>query len=145
MKFFVRSRFYFGFKQHTLEGIAILTAAAVPLPGWSWGSWPGQAAQIMYLSDKWNKSGLNSVPSEPIWGCNIISLTSLKGFLSVHATKKEDAGNPQEKFRLYKCATCDKRFPYLYSFKDCQICTSLMNEKSLTWILSLQNLFEGAK
>ena len=38
--------FYFGFKQHTLVRIAILTAAAVPLPGWSWGSWPGQAAQI---------------------------------------------------------------------------------------------------
>ena len=33
MNFFVGSRFYFGFKQHTLVGIAILTAAAVPLPG----------------------------------------------------------------------------------------------------------------
>ena len=24
----------------------------------------------MYLSDKWKKSDQNSVPSEPIWGCN---------------------------------------------------------------------------
>ena len=32
--------------------------------------------------------------------------------------KKEDAGNLQEKFRLYECATCDKRFPYLYSCGD---------------------------
>ena len=31
MNFFVGSRFYFGFKQHTLVGIAILTAAALPL------------------------------------------------------------------------------------------------------------------
>ena len=46
--------------------------------------------------------------------------------------KNEDAGYPQEKFRLYECATCDKRFPYLYSFKDWQICTSMMYEKSLT-------------
>ena len=29
--------------------------------------------------------------------------------------------------------------------KTCQIFTSVMNEKSLTWILSLQNLFEGAQ
>ena len=48
----------------------------------------------MYLSDEWKKSGLNSVPSEPIWGYNIISLTSLKGFLSVHATKKWRRRNP---------------------------------------------------
>ena len=27
--------------------------------------------------------------------------------------------------------------------KTCQICTSVMNEKSQAWILSLQNLFEG--
>ena len=33
MDFFVGSRFYFGFKPHTLVGLAILTAAAVPLPG----------------------------------------------------------------------------------------------------------------
>ena len=84
----------------------------------------------MYLSDEWKQSDLNSVPSEPIWGCNIISLISLKGFLSVHATKKEDAGNLQEKVWLHECATCDKRFPYLYTFKDCQICTSVMNDKS---------------
>ena len=65
----------------------------------------------IYFSDEWKKSDLNSVPSEPIWGCNMISLTSLKGFLSVHATKNEDLGN-------LECATCDKRFPYHYSFKD---------------------------
>ena len=45
--------------------------------------------------------------------------------------KNEDAENLQEKFQLYECATCDQRFPYLYSFKDCQIFTSVMNE-SLT-------------
>ena len=44
--------------------------------------------------------------------------------------KNEDAGNLQEKFWLYECATCDKRFPYLNSFKDCQIFTSVINEKS---------------
>ena len=27
----------------------------------------------------------------------------------------EDAGNLQVKFRPYECATCDKRFHYLYS------------------------------
>ena len=37
---------------------------------------------------EWKKSDLNSVPSEPIWWCNIISLTSFQGFLSVHASKK---------------------------------------------------------
>ena len=58
--------------------------------------------------------------------------------------KNEDTGNLQQKLLPYECATCDKRFPYLYSFKDCQRCISVMNEKSLTWILSLKNLFEGA-
>ena len=47
-----------------------------------------------------------------------MSLTSLKGFQSVLSTKNEDTGNLQEKFWLYECATCDKRFPYHYSFKD---------------------------
>ena len=42
-------------------------------------------------SSYFQKSGLNSVPSEPIWRCNIISMTTLKGFLSVHATKNEGA------------------------------------------------------
>ena len=53
-----------------------------------------------------------------------------ENFQSVHATKNEDAENLQEKLWLYECATCDKGFPYLYSFKDSQICTSVMNEKS---------------
>ena len=37
------------------------------------------------------------MPSEPIWGCKIISLTSLKGFLSVHATKKWRHRKPPRK------------------------------------------------
>ena len=37
------------------------------------------------------------MPSEPIWGCKIISLTSLKGFLSVHATKKWRRRKPSRK------------------------------------------------
>ena len=32
--------------------------------------------------------------------------------------KNDEAGNLQEKFLLYECAKCDKRFPYHYSFKD---------------------------
>ena len=55
-----------------------------------------------------------------------------KVFYQFKQHKNGDAGNFQERFRLYECATCDKRFPYLYSFKDCRICTSVMNEKSLT-------------
>ena len=41
-----------------------------------------------------NSLNLNFVPSEPIWGCNIISVTSLKGFLSDHATKKRRRRKP---------------------------------------------------
>ena len=85
-----------------------------------------QRLSNMCFSAEWKKSDLISVPPEPIGGWNIISLTSLEGFLS----ENEDAGNLQEKLRLYECTMCDKRFPYLYSFKDCQICTSVMNEKS---------------
>ena len=65
-------------------------------------------------------------------------------FSMISCNKKMNAGSLQENFRPYECAMCDKRFLYLYSFKDWQICTSMMNEKSLTWMLSLQNLFEGA-
>ena len=46
--------------------------------------------------------------------------------------KMKTLGNLQEKFWLYECATCDKRFPYLYTFKDCQICTSVM--KKTVWL-----------
>ena len=56
-----------------------------------------QRLSNMYFIDEWKKSDLNSVPSEPIWGCNIISLTSLKGFLSVHATKKWRRRKPSRK------------------------------------------------
>ena len=89
MNFFVDSCFYFGFKQHTLVRIAILTAAAAPLPG----------CTNMYLSDEWKKADLNPVPSEPIWGCNIMSPTSLKGFLSVQATKKWRHRKPSRKIQ----------------------------------------------
>ena len=64
----------------------------------------------MYSIDEWKQSDLNSVPSEPIWGCNIMSLTSLKGFLSVQATKKMKT---QETFKKnsgrmsVKCVTKD--------------------------------------
>ena len=51
----------------------------------------------MCFIDGWKKSDLNSVPSEPIWGCTMISLTSLKGFLSVHATKKWSRRKPSRK------------------------------------------------
>ena len=56
-----------------------------------------QRLSNMYFSDEWKKSDLNSVPSEPIWGCKIISLTSYKGFLSVHATKKWRRRKPPRK------------------------------------------------
>ena len=56
-----------------------------------------QRLSNMYFSDEWKKSDLNSVPSETIWGCNIISLTSYKGFLSVHATKKWRHRKPPRK------------------------------------------------
>ena len=56
-----------------------------------------QRLSNMYFSDEWKKSDLNSVPSETIWGCNIISLTSYKGFVSVHATKKWRRRKPPRK------------------------------------------------
>ena len=63
-----------------------------------------QRLSNMYFSDEWKKSDLNSVPSEPIWGCKIISLTSYKGFLSVHATKKWRRRKPSRKIpALWMC------------------------------------------
>ena len=51
----------------------------------------------MYFSEEWKKSDLISVPSDPFWGCTIISLTSLKDFLSDHATKKWRRRKPSRK------------------------------------------------
>ena len=182
-----------------------------------------QRLSNMYFSDEWKKSDLNSVPSEPIWGCKIISLTSLKGFLSVHATKKWRRRKPWRKisavwmrdllqtiplsllfqtltvkyvlqwrmkkdwpdfcpfrpflrlhnnisdiFERFPIRSCHKKMKTQETFKknsgrmnarratnnsfiftpsntDCLICTSVKNEKSLTWFLSLQTLFEVAQ
>jgi len=99
----------------------------------------------IYFSDEWKKSDLNSVPSEPIWGCKIISLASLKGFLSVHATK------------IWRRRKSSRKIPAMWMCNVWQtISLSLLFQrrvkyllqwwmKKVTWILSLQNLFEGAQ
>ena len=48
------------------------------------------------------KAGHGSVTSNPTKKCKAIFLASLNDFLSDHALKNEDAGNLQEKFRLYE-------------------------------------------
>ena len=79
----------------------------------------------MYFSDEWKKYELNSVPSDPIQGCKITSLISMKDLPSNQAAKNKEAGNLQEEFWPYECATRDKQFHYLYSFEGCQIDTSV--------------------
>ena len=65
-----------------------------------------------------------SVPY-PIWGCKIVSFTSLKDFLSNHAMKTKETF---KKIWPYECVTCDKQFIFLYFFEGCQICTRWMKK-----------------
>ena len=102
-----------------------------------------QRLSNMYFSDEWKKSDLNSVPSETIWGCNIISLTSYKGFLSVHATKKWRPRKPPRKIPaiwMKQVVTCALYSSHLFLIGTLEYLKSyLLSTQESTQSLCWQN------